>query len=63
MCRNGVAEKEEGCGWGKARSVFSYSNCEDCCCRAGSSRLVQGEEAVGRVRSTAAAVTISYLLV
>ena len=25
MCRNGVAEKEEGCGWRKARSVFSYS--------------------------------------
>lgn len=25
MCRNGVAEREEGCGWGKARPVFSYS--------------------------------------
>lgn len=25
MCRNGVEEKEEGCGWRKARSVFSYS--------------------------------------
>lgn len=63
MCRNGVAEREEGCGWGKARSVFSYSNCEDCCCRAGSSRLVQGEEAAGRATFTAAAATIPYLRV
>lgn len=63
MCRNGVAEREEGCGWGKARSVFSYSNCEDCCCRAGSSWLVQGEEAAGRATFTAAAATIPYLRV
>lgn len=63
MCRNGVAEREEGCGWGKARSVFSYSNCGDCCCRAGSSRLVQGEEAVGTARAWAAAPAVLYLLV
>lgn len=54
-------EKEEGCGWRKPRSVFSYSTAD--CCQAGSSRLAPGEEAVGRARFTAAAATVPYLLV
>lgn len=56
-------KREEGRGWRKARSVFSYSNCEGRCCRAGSSRLAPGEEAVGRDRFTAAAVTVPCLRV
>lgn len=35
----------------------------DCCCRAGSSRLAQGEEAVGTARSTTADIAVPYLLV
>lgn len=56
--QNGAEGKEEECGWRKARSVFSYSDCEDCGCRAGSRRLAPGGKAVGRARPTAAAPTV-----